>query len=312
MVDTLALARGGNSTGRVPGSVLGRYRDVVVISGAHPKYLDLSQSHRGELRAKVQRQDFSIRDPEAGIGFKATTSRNPGGHHSPRHRHNFDQLRFVLEGEVTYAQKNYGPGWLGYFPEAVPYGPHGGTEHREIVMQFPGPSKTPYYTPDQTREGQRRLRDTGATLAEGLCIWPDGRKQDGFEALWELMAGRQIEYPPPRYDLPVWIDTSRFDWEPTDWPGVSIKRVVQFNACGPLVELFKMEPGAVIPAGRTGALAMRFAYDGEIEYRGELCPAVSGLYYPPAAPYDALRSRSGGLVLSVQLQGGGSGPPRST
>ena len=157
MVDTLALARGGNSTGRVPGSVLGsalgRYRDVVVISGAHPKYLDLSQSHRGELRAKVQRQDFSIRDPEAGIGFKATTSRNPGGHHSPRHRHNFDQLRFVLEGEVTYAQKNYGPGWLGYFPEAVPYGPHGGTEHREIVMQFPGPSKTPYYTPDQTREG---------------------------------------------------------------------------------------------------------------------------------------------------------------
>ena len=156
------------------------------------------------------------------------------------------------------------------------------------------------------------MRETGATLADGLCIWLDGRKQDGFEALWELIAGRQIEYPRPRYDQPVWINTSRFDWEPTDWPGVSIKRVVQFNACGPLVELFKIEPGAVIPAGQTDALAMRFVYDGELEYRGELCPAVSGLYYPPTAPHDALRSRSGGLVLSVQLQGGGSGPPRST
>src|SRR5436190_24042007 len=42
MVDTSALARGGDSTGRV----LGKYRDVVVMSGDQPKYLDLSQSHR--------------------------------------------------------------------------------------------------------------------------------------------------------------------------------------------------------------------------------------------------------------------------
>src|SRR5271168_1317022 len=111
------------------------------MSGAHPKILDLSQSHRGELRKNVKRQDFSIRDPEAGIAFKATTSTNPGGHHSPRHRHNFDQVRFILEGEVTYDRKNYGAGWLGYFPEGVPYGPHGGIEHREIVLQFAGLSR---------------------------------------------------------------------------------------------------------------------------------------------------------------------------
>ena len=43
---------------------------------------------------------------------------------TPRHRHNFDQIRFPLEGEFHYATDKILPaGWVGYFPEGVHYGP---------------------------------------------------------------------------------------------------------------------------------------------------------------------------------------------
>ena len=47
-----------------------------------------------------------------------------GKFHSPRHRHNFDQIRFQIEGEFDYAADgHFEPGSVGYFPEGTRYGP---------------------------------------------------------------------------------------------------------------------------------------------------------------------------------------------
>jgi anti-sigma factor ChrR (cupin superfamily) len=65
---------------------------------------------------------------------------DPGGHH-PRHRHDFAQVWYILEGEFTIAGKLYGPGTMLYHPD-----PHyedelhtstGGTM---LIVQYPGPS----------------------------------------------------------------------------------------------------------------------------------------------------------------------------
>src|SRR3954452_948323 len=47
-----------------------------------------------------------------------------GGWGTPRHRHNFDQTRYVIEVTLPYSDTESLPQWgLGYFPESVHYGP---------------------------------------------------------------------------------------------------------------------------------------------------------------------------------------------
>jgi hypothetical protein len=46
------------------------------------------------------------------------------GNFSPRHRHNFEQLRWAFDQPVNYSPKlDLPPGQLGYFPEGAYYGP---------------------------------------------------------------------------------------------------------------------------------------------------------------------------------------------
>src|SRR5947209_8558876 len=43
---------------------------------------------------------------------------------TPRHRHNFDQLRYVIEGRANYGPEHWiAPGEIAYFPEGGSYGP---------------------------------------------------------------------------------------------------------------------------------------------------------------------------------------------
>jgi hypothetical protein len=290
---------------------LAEYRDVVVFSGDRPKYEDLSESHRGALRKDTKRQDFSIDDLAVGISYHASYSESVGsGLSTPRHHHDFEQIRFNLGGEIEDAGKRYGPGWLGYFPEGTFYGPqssHG--PRRGIVLQFTGPSGVRFPTREEVKRAQRELRAAGCTFEDGICIWPDGRKQDGAEAMHTQVKGRSIEYPPPRFNEQVWMNTENFPWQPSAVPGVTVKRLGFFNNSGPALQLLRLEPGAATLAGKTGSMMIRWIYEGEAEYHGDPLPAVSNLYYPPEAPYDALHSPSGATVLSIELQAPGGELP---
>ena len=43
---------------------------------------------------------------------------------APRHHHDFEQIRFVLDGDITIAKgQKIPPGWVAYFPESAYYGP---------------------------------------------------------------------------------------------------------------------------------------------------------------------------------------------
>ena len=280
-----------------------KYREVVVFSGATPNYLDFSTSHRGELRKGTKRQEFSLHDPAAGVMYHADYNDAPSGPSSPRHHHTFEQIRYILSGDHEYGGKHYDAGWLGYFPEGVFYGPQ--AQHgpgRSLVLQCPGPSGQPFHSREESQQAQRDLLAAGCKFEGGLCIWPDGRRQDGSEAMHERIDSRPVEYPPPRYNEQVWINVGNFPWQPSSVPGVEVKRLGFFNDRGPAVQLLRLEPGASTPAGRTGSFMIRWIYEGDVEYAGERLPAVSNLYYPPDAPYEGLSSSSGATVLSVELQ----------
>ena len=54
---------------------------------------------------------------------------------------------------------------------------------------------------------------------------------------------------------------------------------------------------------------MRYLYEGEATYAGEQLPSVSGLYFPPDTPYEALSTATGATLFCIELQLAGNQPP---
>ena len=106
--------------------------------------------------------------------FKFSLSRLGTDYSGPRHRHNFEQYRFMIEGESDYGQD--GPlkaGMLGYYPEGVPYGPQvNKTGIHCAVLQFGGASGSGYLLPREVKAGMEGLaRGYAARLAkDGITV----------------------------------------------------------------------------------------------------------------------------------------------
>ena len=76
--------------------------------------------------------------------FQLSMGRASGDFYSPRHHHNFEQIRFQLEGEADFARDGkMTQGMVGYFPEGAFYGPQTqapGSAPITIVLQMGGAS----------------------------------------------------------------------------------------------------------------------------------------------------------------------------
>lgn len=287
-------------------------QSVFVRPAPEVAFSQLVDTHRGESRGAPSpgRRSFTVVDEDAHVTLKPFDAKYDANV-SPRHRHNFDQIRFVLEGEVTYGTKSYRKGTVAYFPESVHYGPKNSAREggRVLTLQLPGPSGMPLFTLEQDHQATKELRALGVTFPKGIAHWPDGRKQDSFEAVWEYLAGRKIEYPPARFHDSVFMYSPNFPWRPTKHAGVSIKHFANFNETGPNVFLLHLEPGSKTPRGSVGFYQVRWVIEGETEYAGQPCPGVSFLYYPPGVPYEEMVSPSGATVLVIQAQPPGGGEP---
>ena len=74
--------------------------------------------------------------------FQFTLVNTGGDFFSPRHRHNFDQFRFQIEGDGGFDRDGVmTPGTVGYFPEGTRYGPQSNKgDLTVLVLQFAGAS----------------------------------------------------------------------------------------------------------------------------------------------------------------------------
>src|SRR5450759_299051 len=94
------------------------------------------------VRSGVLRKQHILTGDEKSLGnFKFGLMYQVGDFASPRHRHNFDQFRFQLEGECDFDRNGtMKPGTLGYFPEGAFYGPQTSDKPTvTAVVQFGGP-----------------------------------------------------------------------------------------------------------------------------------------------------------------------------
>jgi quercetin dioxygenase-like cupin family protein len=160
-------------------------------------------------------------DDDAKDNFRLIHAEQKGEFSGPRHRHNFDQIRYCISGAM-----NYGPscwvkeGEVAYYPEGAYYGPEvSDKEYVVLALQFGGPSGLGFTSSHRIAEGMEQLKAHG-TFEKGIFRrsgeLPPGtrRNQDSFEAVWEHLNGRRLEYPKPRYPGPILIKPDSFAWAP--------------------------------------------------------------------------------------------------
>lgn len=174
-------------------------------------------------------------------------------YYSPRHRHNFDQVRYQLEGDFDFAADGVmKAGAIGYFPEGTYYGPQSSdSENSTLVLQFGGASGSGYVAAGQYEQAAAELAKHGA-FAKGVYTRhkPDGGRinQDAYEAVWEQVNRRPLVYPPERYQRPVFMHPDHFEWTPlADHRGVSCKHLGQFSERRTQIAMYQLSPGATLP-----------------------------------------------------------------
>src|SRR5262245_23343799 len=189
--------------------------------------------------------------------FQLSMGRNDKDFVSPRHRHNFDQFRFQIEGDLNFARDGkMTPGMVGYFPEGAPYGPQTSeATAMTIVLQFGGSSGSGYLSRAEVKHGMDELKAFGSFEAgvyrrnEGM---PGKRNQDAYEAIWAQVNARPLAYPKPRYPGPIMMDSADFSWVPAEEPGVAEKLLGVFTERRAVARLVRLAPGATLQASGRG------------------------------------------------------------
>ena len=210
--------------------------------------------------------------PGALDNFELSLVRTAGDYYTPRHRHNFDQVRFCLEGVMNYAPgKNLERGAVGYFPEGTFYGPQQDTAVSvTLVLQMGGASGYGFMSYDQLNAGYQQLCDYGnfqhgvftRTTAAGHTI-----RKDGYEAVWEQVMRREVKYPAPRFGEPVVMFPDNFNWIGLGGE-IEVKRLGAFGERGPELSFIRGPRGAKHVTHTRATCELLFVVSGALHASG--------------------------------------------
>ena len=208
-----------------------------------------------------------------------------GGWRTPRHRHNFDQIRYVIEGTLPYSETESLPqGWVGYFPESVYYGPQERSEGlRTMVLQCGGASGQGYLSVARREAVNAELAQIGE-FKNGMYHYTDehGVEQavDGSLAIFEHAMGHSLQFAEPRYTDVIAMNPDAFEWLPNGDSGVQGKWVGTFTERDLRLGFLHLAEGAVYHAGQHNSIEILFQIDGRVQ--------AGGSTYGPQTGYEFL------------------------
>jgi len=209
-------------------------------------------------------------DPMSPENFMLVLGRQDGDFHMPRHRHNFEQIRLPLVGDMNIGDGlKLKEGQVGYFPEGQPYGPQddplGKTppgERLQLVLQFGGSSGCGFMSMQQRLAARDELARIGEFVGPNYRH-PNGKLEWGLNVIWKHVFGERLKYPMPRYPGVVIADPSRFNWIPVQGAkGVSNKFLGSFSERAAWTELVKLAPGATWTSTHETARRLLFVTGG--------------------------------------------------
>lgn len=255
----------------------------------------------------VEQQRFPIETGMPGYNLSFSRDTVGDGFFSPRHRHCWDQLRFVLDGSLSIGEANLESGDCGYFPEAVAYGPQEQAgDATVLVLQFTGAGGLYYPTWGELEAAAGKLRSAGGTFEGGRYkgTTPDGSRidQDGYEAMWEAQQGRKLVYPQPRYSDVVIMKSLHYEWLPDPGRrGVEVKTLGSFTEYQTTVALMRLAAGSRLDGENVAAPQLRYVLTGAVERGGQVYPAGSCFWVPAGALSLPLDSTAGAELFAVTI-----------
>jgi hypothetical protein len=232
-----------------------------IVHGADLEWSEGEEKHR---EGRLSFKNIFKGTPGAPENYRLVLSRNNGPYRSPRHHHNFDQVRFCLEGKLNIAPGvDIEAGEVGYFPEGAFYGPQddGATKRLSLTLQFGGASGSGFMSSEQAKLGHAELAKRGKFEGGAFHHADSRRKQDAYEAIWEHVFQRPMVYPEPRYPAPILVKPANFSW----WPvgqGVHRKLLGTFTERGTQLEIVRVGPNASTTLGRLNAQLLVFVMNG--------------------------------------------------
>lgn len=234
-------------------------------------------------------------------------------YHSPRHRHTFQQVRYVLSGKMQYGKEVYGTGDCLYIPEGAYYGPikpvDSGEQLHFADIQFEGPSRIPYPEPEEVVDVQRKMAQEGA-FEDGIYTFPNGRKRDAYEAILEVLTGQKIEYPQPRLNSYVVLKTEGIPWmQDTGIQGVSEKHLAYFFETGPNLKMLRIEKNSALPAARPNGHRAVFLIEGNLEFGGNSFDSLSYFMLPSGEQHAPFVAETDATLLIVSWSSNGDQLP---
>jgi hypothetical protein len=189
-------------------------------------------------------------EPGTPGNFALEINRTTDDFFSPRHRHNFDQFRYQIEGVFDFDRNGkMKPGMLGYFPEGTAYGPQSSdVVSLTLVLQFGSASGSGYLSAEQVDEAAEELLKQGR-FEKGVyrrhADVEGKRNVDGYQAIWEHVNARPMKYPEPRYHDPVMMNPDHFAWVPIpDAPGAYEKLMGVFTERRVEARMLRLDAGA--------------------------------------------------------------------
>ena len=249
----------------------------------------------------LQADDNSPNDYLLNIGLTGS-----GGWGTPRHRHNFDQIRYVLKGKYPASpHKVMGEGSVAYFPESVHYGPQDRPEGLEMmVLQFGGASGSGFLSTPRREAANEALKAKG-TFKDGVFTWIDAQGQkhnaDGSAACFEEATGKKLAFAPPRYDDVVMMDPESYAWVDTGTPGVTTKLLGIFTERNIRISFLRIAAGATFDTGSRTQIEVLFMSRGDVVIDGKTYRDKTALELLPSDAPAEIRANADSLFFSVTL-----------
>ena len=229
----------------------------------------------GSMREGVLEQKFLLfGEDDSPSNYLLNVGRTGGGGWTtPRHRHTFDQVRYVLKGRYPIAKGVVmEEGSVGYFPESVHYGPQDRPEGLEMmVCQFGGASGQGFLSPARREAANAALAKKG-TFKDGVYTYIDEKGQrhnkDGSEACYEEATGKKSVYSKPRYDNFIIMDPEAYDWA-LEADGVAVKWLGTFTERNTRLGFVRLDAGATFSAGMQPSTELLFLSKGAVTAHGK-------------------------------------------
>jgi len=270
------------------------------------KQLDLEAVQRGRVNM-IKRKRLPLDTGVPGVTAEFSLSIVPDGYFTPRHCHNFDQIRYTLTGVQSTGHGDLGPGEIGYFPEGAYYGPQAQKgECEALVLQFQGATGEHLLSNEEMNATYQKMREAGAVFENGIYrgLTAEGRRKnkDSYVAIWEEHEGKKLTFPTPRYRQPVMMQPQYYRWTADrDRLGIETKHLGTFTELSTGIGFFRLLPKASLAATRHRDAELRYCVEGSFSYGGKEWGEGAYLFIPPGGETDAFVSEKGATFFYISL-----------